>query len=138
MADFKCSQGKVLSQDEVAEMLTYDEVEVPRPDGYDDVVFDATGIGGAVYRCKTNAEKEADNAAAKATNEASAAYQERLAKAEKYKADRAAKIHGGDIATAPVNTGVRAVEGNTSVGDTGGDDGPNTGSRAGGVTTRRT
>jgi hypothetical protein len=133
---FKCDAGKVLSNDEVAQMLAYDEVGVARPSEYDNVVFDATGISGAVYRCKTTDEVKAGDEAAKAAREASDARAKRLETAEEYKVKQAGA--GGDIATSPVNTGTRAVEGNTSVDNTGGDAGANTGSRAtAGATTRR-
>jgi hypothetical protein len=133
MAEFKCEPGKVLSNDEVAQMLAYDEVGVARPEAYDGVVFDATGISGAVYRCKTTDEATAGDETAKAAADASAARAKRLEVAEQYKV-KVAQGDGGDIATQAVNTGVRAVEGNTNV-DAGDDGGPNTGSRAG--TTRR-
>lgn len=60
MADFKCEPGRVLTRAETEAMLNYDEAGVARPAEYQDVVFDATGIQGAVYRCKTSQEKEAD------------------------------------------------------------------------------
>jgi hypothetical protein len=135
MAEFKCESGKVLDNDEVAKMLSYDAVGVARPEAYNDVVFDATGISGANYRCKTTDERKADEAAHKADLERSQRATNLLAEAEQYKAKKAAA--GGDIATSAVNTGTRAVEGNTSV-DAGADDGANTGSRAGaGTGTRR-
>lgn len=135
MAQFKAEAGKVMSQDEVAKMLSYDNAGVARPEEYDDVVFDATGISGAVYRVKTAEQKKADEEAHAAGLESAKRAEKLAAEAEEYKVSLAQR--GGDIATSPVNTGVRAVEGNTSV-DGGGDPGPNTGGRAGtGTTTRR-
>jgi len=68
---FSCSDGKVLDQDDVREMLAYDNAGVVRPDAYDDVVFDATSVKGAVYRCKTADEKKAEKeGAARAKEEA--------------------------------------------------------------------
>lgn len=56
--------GSVLSQSDVEDMLSYDQAGLARPDTYDDVVFDATAITGAVYRYKTDAEKKDGDAVA--------------------------------------------------------------------------
>lgn len=60
---FKGKAGDTLSQDEVAEMLAYDNAGIVRPDEYNDVVFDATKPTGSVYRVKTAEEKRDAEAA---------------------------------------------------------------------------
>jgi hypothetical protein len=130
MADFKCEDGKYLSAEEVTTMLAYDDVGAPRPDAYDDVVFDATSIKGAAYRCRTEAEREAAEGAAKADAERAEARAKAQEVARKENQKRLAKLAGSaDIATAPVNTGVRAVV--NDAGPSGGDTASDTGARAG-------
>lgn len=135
MADFTCEPGKVLTVEETQDMLAYDEVGMPRPDRYNDVVFDGTQIQGAVYRCRTNAEQEEAEAAANGAKEAAAARAARMERVEGEKVELAAKQGGAGMLDGAVNTG-RQVEGNTSVG-AGADAGANTGGRAGDGASRK-
>lgn len=139
MAEFKAEPGHVLTIEETQDMLAYDEVGMPRPDRYKDVVFDATGIQGAVYRVRTDAEQAEADASATSAKEASDARAARLARVEEEKASLAAEQFGAaGMLSGAVNTGTRAVEGNTDVGATaGGDAGANTGGRADGAANRK-
>lgn len=102
MADFSCEPGKVLSASEAEAMLAYDNAGLARPDAYNDVVFDASGITGAVYRCKTADEKKRDEAAHKEEMERA----ERVAKlrdaARAEASKRAATAATSDLATEEV------------------------------------
>jgi hypothetical protein len=127
MAGFTCEPGKVLSNEEAAEMLAYDTAGVARPDAYADVVFDATGITGAVYRCRTEDEKKAAQARYDADRERSEALASRVREIRTEAAEAAQKA-GGDMASEPVSiapTGnVRTVvndAGEPGDADTGGD-----------------
>jgi hypothetical protein len=96
---FSCKEGKVLTNEEVRDMLRYDNAGLARPDEYDDVVFDSTSVRGAVYRCQTAEEKNELEAQHAATLKA--AQDE-----EKAIADLRAKVLGE---AAMAGAGVRAV-----------------------------
>lgn len=61
--DFKCEPGKVLSAEEAADYTAYRNLGISPPDSYSDVVMEAQDGKGLVHRCKTTAEKAADEKA---------------------------------------------------------------------------
>lgn len=102
MADFKCEPGKVLTRQEAEAMLNYDEAGIARPEEYADVVFDATSIQGAVYRCKTDAEMEAAKSR-QAAREATQARQEAIDKLKLERREQLAADLGVDPASLPID-----------------------------------
>lgn len=102
MSDFKCSPGKVLTRAETEDMLNYDEAGVARPEEYADVVFDATSIRGAVYRCKTEAEQEASKRVV-AADEAGRARQAKIEELKAQKREQLANDLGIDAASIPID-----------------------------------
>ena len=108
MADFSCSAGKILSREETEKLLAYDNAGVARPAAYDDVVFDATGIRGAVYRCKTTEEKKA-NDAAHAAELARAGRVAGLGREARASAAEAAAANVRDMSSEPINLDPNAV-----------------------------
>lgn len=102
MADFKCEPGKVLTRQETEAMLNYDEAGMARPEEYADVVFDATSIQGAVYRCRTDAEMEAVKSR-QAARDATQARQEAIDALKMERREQLAKDLGVDPASLPID-----------------------------------